>query len=98
MLEAPTRSKLGGCCARAASVHAAAAPPRREMNSRRLNRSNAIRWPTGQRQIAAYPMDGSQSAPMSAVGLGCVITLRQRLLRLTTRQACGDATVLSVLF
>jgi hypothetical protein len=28
---------IEGCCARAASAHAAAAPPRSEMNSRRFN-------------------------------------------------------------
>jgi hypothetical protein len=35
----PTRSILGGVCARAASGHVAAAPPRSLMNSRRFTRS-----------------------------------------------------------
>jgi hypothetical protein len=37
-----------GCCARAASGHAAAAPPSSVMNSRRLNRSNCISVPASQ--------------------------------------------------
>jgi uncharacterized protein YchJ len=33
----PIVGTFAGCCARAASGHAAAAPPRRVMNSRRFN-------------------------------------------------------------
>ena len=38
-------SSMSGCCARAASGHATAAPPTSVMNSRRFNRSNCICCP-----------------------------------------------------
>src|SRR5262245_1670873 len=42
----PTRGVLRGCCACAASGNAAAAPPRRVMNSRRFVRSNCTKFLT----------------------------------------------------
>ena len=50
----PMVGSFAGCCARAASGHAAAAPPSSVMNSRRFNRSNCIcRAPARDRQHTA---------------------------------------------
>jgi hypothetical protein len=45
--------RIVGCCARAASGHAAAVPPSNVIKSRRLNRSNCIRW-NGHYACACY--------------------------------------------
>src|SRR5262249_34705490 len=55
------RTVEAGCCARAASGHVAAAPPRSAMNSRRLNWSNCIRSPARQGRIAGYRIGEDQS-------------------------------------
>jgi hypothetical protein len=46
-MSTPMRGIRSGCCARAASGHAAAAPPSSVMNSRRFNRWNCIQSPNG---------------------------------------------------
>jgi hypothetical protein len=51
---------IAGCCARAASGHAAAAPPTKVMNSRRLTSSTGLppRFWTGGTRNDHQPADG----------------------------------------
>jgi hypothetical protein len=50
LLRNPTTG-IVGCCARAASGHAAAAPPKSVMNSRRFNWSKSIRTPLARAEL-----------------------------------------------
>src|SRR5262249_62015227 len=56
----PTPGSVG-CCARAASGQAAAAPPSSVINSRRFNGSKSIRSPASQDRIAGYRIGSGQS-------------------------------------
>src|SRR6516165_2398209 len=58
---------IAGCCARAASGHAAAEPPSSVMNLRRCNRSDGIVLTVSPGPIAGYRFRRGQSAGSSAV-------------------------------
>ena len=65
----PMVGSLPGCCARAASGHAAAVPPRRAMNSRRFNRSSSFAGPTNvgtPSRIAEHRVSDSLQCEISA--------------------------------
>jgi hypothetical protein len=60
-----------GCCARAASGQAIAAPPMSVMNSRRLNRSNCICAAPAKHFVTAYLVGEDQvSLRCGMLGLG----------------------------
>jgi len=59
---------IAGCCARAASGHAAAAPPRSVMNARRFIRSPRRRGRAG--HVEAERLGGSRVAHRSSVAHG----------------------------